>query len=493
MKPSLLSWFGALALACATPPATPSAHPAPPAKAKPPAVADSWRSKVPTPGKPAELVYPTAESTTLPNGLSVLFVKRPARVTSLSVVIRHGASSVPPGKSGLAALTARMLTEGTKKRSASLLAEAAESLGSSLGHDAGRDYSTLGIDTLTADFERGLELLAEVVQQPAFAPRELTRVRTEWLDGLTAERQSPDRLASLAGLRVLLGDATGAPVGGSVPDVKKLTRQDLVAFHAAHYVPSASALVVVGDQDFEHLKSVAMKFFGAWQGKPPPAAAAPELPAAPQQTRVLIVNRPGAVQSAVFVAQPFPKRSEPGHEARRLLSSLLGGLFTSRINQNLREKNAYTYGARSDAIATRDWGALVVSTRVEAGVTAPALVELTRELAKARDPKLGAPITDDEVSRARADLVSSLGAHLVEVDRVASDLAVAFAEGLGPDYYAGFGRLLAARTTAEVATEARRLDETRLVVVIVGDRAEIGPALEKAGFSLSEAKPELTE
>lgn len=494
-----LRWFCLLVLAlalaaCAAQgPVRPTPAPtAPQPSASPSAAPESWRAAVPPAGPRVDLSYPVPESAKLDNGLTLLFVKRPAQVASLSVVVRHGASAVPKGKSGLAALTARLLTEGTTARSALALAEAAESLGSTLDHDAGRDYSTVGITTLSADVEAGLELLAEVVQRPAFSPKELERVKREWIDGLTAERQAPDRLASLAGLRLLWGEPRGAPVGGSIPDVQKLTAKDLAKFHSERFVPGESALVVVGELDFGALRASAQKAFGAWKPGPAPPAPKSAAPPAPDKTRVVVVNRPGAVQSALFVAQPFPKRSEPGHEARQLLSSLLGGLFTSRINQNLREKNAFTYGARADAIATRDSGALVVSTRVEAGVTAPALTELIGELGRARDPSRGAPIADEEVARARADLASSLGARLLEVDRVATDVGTGFVLGLPPSYHSELSKLLGARTTAEVAKEATRIDETRLVVVIAGDLAALRPALEAAGFSVSEAGAELT-
>lgn len=486
--------LAAALVACAAPappaptPPAPSAKPALPASAAP----DAWRAKVPPPGERAEIHYPVPESEKLDNGLTLLVVRRPARVSSLSVVVRHGASSVPKGKSGLAALTARMLTEGTAARSAAELAEAAESLGSTLEHDAGRDYSMVGLNTLTADLDRGLALLAEVVARPAFAPKELERVRTEWLDGLTAERQAPDRLASLAGLRLLLGEPLGAPVGGSIPDVKQLTRKDLAAFHATHYVPASSAVVVVGDVALATVRGAVARAFGAWKAAPPPEEPPSAPPPAPERTRVTIIDRPGAVQSALFVAQPFPKRSEPGHEARQLMNALVGGLFTSRINQNLREKNAFTYGARSDAIATRNWGAFVVATRVEAAVTAPALRELVRELGRARDPSRGAPIGDDEVARARADSLSSLGAHLVEVDRVARDVETAFVQGLPPSYYSELPKLLGGRSKAEVAKEAARIDEQRLVVVIVGDEATVRPALEGAGFAVRSASADLS-
>jgi zinc protease len=277
-----------------------------------------------------------------------------------------------------------------------------------------------------------------------------------------------------------------------VPDVKRLGAKDLSAFHAAHWLPAEAALVVVGDHDLAAVRPLAEQAFGTWKGVAPPRPPPTAIPAAPERTEVVLVDRPDSVQSALFYAQPFPKRSDPGHEARVLLSGLLGGLFTSRLNQNLREKHAYTYGARSDLVAARGFGALVISTRVEAGVTVPALREVMKELGLARDPARGAPVTEAEVARARADATSSLAAHLLEVDRVADDLGSSFVQGLDPATPSRLPRLYRAVTTANVSREATRIDEARAVVVVVGDAKTTHPELESAGFVVRRAGPELT-
>lgn len=470
----------------ATPPAA-SSRPAPPAPAD-----EAWRSEVPAPAQAAQLSYPAPELSTLPNGLTVAFLRRPARVATLLFVVRHGQSSVKSGKSGLAALTVRMLTEGTRDKSGSTLAEAVESLGTTLESDAGRDESTLTLSTLSEDVPRGLELLAEVVQTPVFSQADFDRVRREWVDGLVAERQSPTRLASLVGLRLLLGGDHGAPVGGGVPDIEKLTRADLVEFHRTRYAPSDSAVVIVGDVDPALARRSVEKTFGRWKAKrraPPPVLA--KIPT-DSPTGVVLVDRPGSVQSALFLAQRLPPRSAPGHEARLLLSSLLGGLFTSRINKNLREEHAYTYGARSDVAATRDWGAFVIQTSVETPTTADALRQVLAELSKARDPSLGAPIGLEEISRARSDLTSSLGAHLEQTSRVADDLATLFVHGLPRSYYSDYQKTLDQVSPAAIDGEARRIEPTRQVIVVVGDRAATQPALEQSGLSVKLADDALT-
>jgi len=463
-----------------------SAHP----KAPDP---EAWRAERPKPGPPGTVRFPTPDVTKLPSGLVLYVVPTAADVVTIRFVVRHGASSVPEGRSGLAALTARMMTEGTRKRSSLELAEQAEALGSSLESDAGRDESTIGISALSGDVDRALELLAEVVTQPAFDAKELERVRAEWLDGLLAERQSPDRLASLAGLRLLNGARHGAPVSGGVSEVKRLTTLDLKQFHARYWQPAYSALVLVGKVDLATARASVEKYWKTFSPHAGPADKPSPVPAPPDRLRIVLVDRPGAVQSAIFGAQRFPARGEPGYEARELLGEVVGGLFTSRINQNLREKNAYTYGARGRPVATRYWGAFVVSTSVRTDVTTPAVEELLVELKKARDPSLGAPILPAELDRGRADLLHSLGARLEHTTRIADAVTSQFVADLGNDYYARYPATLAALGAAGVSENAKLLDPEHMVFVIAGDKSHFASELGRLGAVIETAPESLTD
>ena len=463
------------------------------ASARPEADPQAWRNERPKAGSPGTVRFPTPEVTKLPSGLSLYVVPTAAEVVTLRFVVRHGASSLAEGKSGLAALTARMLTEGTRKRSSLELAEQAESLGSSLESDAGRDESTIGISALSVDLDRALELLAEVVTQPAFDPKEFERVRAEWLDGLVAERQSPDRLASLAGLRALNGALHGAPVSGGVSDVKRLAPTDLVQFHARYWQPASSALTLVGKVDPVAARASVEKHFKAFKPRAAAADKTVPVPAAPERLRIVLVDRPGAVQSAIFGGQRFPARKEPGFEARELLGEIVGGLFTSRINQNLREKNAYTYGARGRPVATRYWGAFVVSTSVRTDVTAPALEQILVELKKARDPSLGAPIVPAELDRGRADLLHSLGARLEHTSRIADAVTGQFVADLGSDYYARYPTVLSAIGAEEVSRNAKLLDPEHMVFVIAGDKSRFASELARLGAVVEDAPEGITD
>lgn len=461
-----------------------------------PAVApdpEPFRANRPKPGAPAEFSYPVPDIFKLKSGLSVYLLERPSHVVAVELVVRHGASSVPPGKSGLAGLTARMLTEGTRRKSSAALAEAIESLGTSLGSDAERDDSSLSLSVLPEDLSRAFDLLAEVTTQPAFGEADFQRVRAEWLDGLRAERQDPVRLASLTAVRALLGAEDGAPVDGTLRDVEALKLSELRDFHQRAYTPDNAALIVVGPVKKAELESQLAQSFAAFRGKSgiaePKEAPRPNF----DKTRVLVIDRPSAVQTAIVAIQPGAKRSEAGHEARQVVGRILGGLFTSRLNTNLREKHAYTYGAVARPVEYRRWGAWLLSTSVRTDVTAEALDEIVHELERIADPARGAPLQDEEIARAKADLVYSLGATLEHPSRLAGVASSLFVQGLAPDYEARYPDLIRGLARDAIAKSAAGLKSSGLCVVLVGDRKKIEPKLAQRGYAVETAPPELSE
>jgi zinc protease len=454
---------------------------------------EPWRNQRPPAGPASELHFPAPEQAKLSNGLSLMVVRRAMPVASVSLVFRHGAAACPPGKSGLAALTARLLTEGTKKHPSLALAEEIEQLGTTLDEDAGRDQSSLSLSALTADVDRALQLLGEVVSEPAFLPADFERVQKEWLDGLRAERQAPERLASLTALGTLLGKPHGSPANGTLADVQKLTVKDLIDFHRKAYVAGDAALIIVGDVDLATAQKSAERAFKrlpAAQSKLEQAFVPPPTPPA---KRILLVDRPDAVQSALALVQPLPKRSAPGFEPRELLTTLFGGLFTSRLNLNLREEHAYTYGAHAQNIATEHWGAFYLASSVRSDVTADALKEALKELTLLKDAKLGKPIRPEEVARARADLVQSVGARLEYGARIGSSLADLWLHALPLDYYQRYPGLLAAETPDSLSRLTSDIDIDHLIVVVVGDRKVVQAPLEALGYQVVAAPAELVE
>ncbi len=456
--------------------------------------AESWRAQVPTPGRARVPSYPIPEHIALDNGMQALVVAQPIHVVAILAVVRHGASAVPAGQSGLAALTARMLTEGTLRRSSEQLAVATENLGSELVADAGRDYSSVGMTVLPDDLDAAVRLLAEVLREPAFVPSEFERVRAEWVDGLLAERQSPDRLATLAGLRLLLGPIHGSPVGGSVPDVQRLSVGDLRTFYEQHYSPGELALVVVGDVTATEVQATVEQHLGDWQ---PTSVAAPlSSPLEPplERRKIVVVDRPGSAQSALCVVEALPPRGAPGEEAREVMNTVLGGMFTSRLNQNLREQHGYTYGAGSVAIATRTWGAFVAMTSVEAPATGAAIEEIVGELGALGDPRGRRPLGEDELERAKTALVHAQSARLERASDIAEDVAELFTHELPWDYFATYASRVQRVTREEVVEQAQRyLHPERLGIVAVGPRDAIEQNLRSSKQTVETAHPSLLE
>jgi zinc protease len=482
-----LAWGSSLACATPTAPATTPAAPTTGSDNEQP-----WRVQQPAAGAPREFSYPAAQVATLPNGVQLWLVPRKSGTVALSVVARGGGAAAPAGKSGIAALTLRAMTEATLHRGPLDLAEAAESLGANLDFDTGRDASSLSLEVLPADVPAALGLLSEVVREPRFLPEDVARVKRQWLDSLASERQDPARLASLAGMRALFGPVLGAPVRGSVSDVEHLTREDLVRFHRDYYVARNLAVLAVGDLTLAQLTELAENAFGQLPRKAAPVPPPSRVPPAPTHTTIWIIDRPDSVQSSLFVGQPFPERAAPGFETRLVMNNLLGGLFTSRLNLNLREKHAYTYGVRSQTIATRHLGALVGMTSVKTESTADALGELLAEL---RGIATGqpTPIAADELDRSKTDLIHQLGANLEHARRILGDTHELFVNDLPADYQTTYLKRITDVTQQAAALEAARITPDRLAIVIVGDRQKIAPLMTAHGITPLDAPAVFTE
>lgn len=444
----------------------------PPVTPTPPAgdIDQSFRTQRPSPLPPVPIEHPEPQLAQLGNGFSLWVIERNSPTLSLRVTCRIGSRDNPESAAGLAAITQRMLTEGTTKRSALELAISAESLGTSLRESSSRDSSSLQLEVLPEHEEQAIELLAEVLRQPAFRAEDFERVRAEWLDDLTVQRQDPTQLSWLLGYRALLGPRLGLGSQGTPSHIRKLELSRVKSFYEANWSPDRCALLAVGPTTTSNVEGVAAELFGNWQpGKP--RRPEPELPLLPQgRTTVYVLDRPGSVQTAIFVAGLVPKRYEPGHEAREVLNNLFGGLFTSRLNTNLREKNAYSYGAFSSLVTTRDWGLWVISTSVETSVTAPALQEVRNELAQLRAP---GSIRLDEIERARTDLSFRVSAHLEHTSSLLEELHELFVYEIDTDYFRNQSAMLNDVGLEHIASQLGHVPDRAHVIAIVGDQRKL--------------------
>jgi zinc protease len=444
---------------------------------------EPWRKTQPAP--PASRTYmqvPNPESITLANGLTVMLApRRGLPVVAANLVIKTGSDSNPADAPGLANFSAAMLTQGTATRTAPQIADDVAQLGATLTAGSTMDASTISTRSLKKNFADALDLVADVALRPSFPAEELERQRTSRLGQLAQQRASAQTLASTIVANVLYGDAH--PYGfaeiGTEASLKAMTRERLRAFWQQNFVPNNAALIVAGDISMAELRPLAEKAFGAWpRGTPArPVLTAP----AHAASRVVIVDRPGAPQTQLRVAMIGAARSAADFRPAQVMNTAFGGLFSSRINMNLREKNGYTYGASSQFTFRKSPGPFQVASGVRTDVTGAAAAEMIKELRGMS----AAAMPADELKRAKDSLAYSLpGAFETSADTAAS-LSNIYTYDLGLDYYATYAESVYAVTADQaLAVATKYLVPDRFVVVAIGDRSKIEADLRKLNLPI---------
>ncbi|MCU0255905.1 MAG: insulinase family protein [Vicinamibacterales bacterium] len=430
------------------------------------------RSKPPAPGTPPDVVLPAVHEHALSSGLPVWVVEQhEVPVVRVLLVARAGGDTDPAGRFGAAAMMASMMQEGAGSLDSLGLADAVDFLGASLDVRSGMDSSSVSLGVPVSRLAQALPLMADVVQRPTFPAKELERLRQQALTGLLQVRDNPAALAARAFPRLVFGPTHRYGTQGSTREtLTALTVDDLKAAHARVFHPSHSLLVVVGDVTAAGVLPLLETHFGSWRGAGPAAAAA-SVPTAPQLARreIVIVDKPGAAQSQIRIGQVGVARDTPDFFAITVANTILGGAFTSRLNQNLRETHGYTYGASSAFDMRRSAGPFFAGAGVQTDKTAEAVKEFFNEFAAMQKP-----VPADELAKAKNYVALGYPGDFETTGDIASNLASLFVYGLPDDYPSRFvGRTLAV-TEAEVAAVAKRhLDASRFVVLVVGDRAAI--------------------
>lgn len=447
---------------------------------------EAWRAKPPAAGKESKLVLPVPTHFQLPNGLHVYLLERHALpVMAANLTVLAGSDTNPTDRPGLAAFTADMLGEGTTTRPALKLSEDVDRIGAELATASTSDYSTVSIRSLKRNAGGALELLADVALHPAFAAAEIERVRKRRLTALLQERDNPNQLANRTFVRALYGSEHpyGFTEVGTEESTQAITRNELEGFWKRGYLPANSALVVAGDVSQAELRALATKYFGAWkgEGRPSTPPAAPE----PGTRRIIIVDKPGAPQTALRVGHVGVARSNPDYVPLQVMATELGGLFSSRVNLNLREKHGYTYGAFATFQWRRGPGPFAAASSVRADVTAPSVHELFNELERIRSSEM----TADELAVVKDNLSRGLPRQF-ETSQFATDtVRNLFVYNLPLDYYNTLPAKVESVTAADALRVAKQyLAPENMVVVAVGDRAKIQPELEKLGLGPVEVR-----
>ena len=437
--------------------------------------AQAWRATPPKPGPERALVLPRPTVFTLGNGLTVYLVERhELPIVSAQLMMLAGNAANPPDKPGLAGITADMLTEGTAKRSADEIANEAAMLGADLNSESNADTAQLNISLLSTHVRRGLELVADSAEHPSFPSADLDRIRANRLTALLQEEDEPFQIALRAGVRNLFGSSSpyGFDALGTDASLHAITREDVVKFHAGHYSPGTSLLQLTGDVTPAEARQLAEDIFGAWasgQG----SAALPLSPPAPER-KILIVDKPGAPQTALLTFGVGMNRKSSDYPAVTVMNTMLGGLFSSRINMNLREQHGYTYGAFSFYWYYRGVGPFISGAQVRQDVTAPAAEQLFKEL----DGIHTRPLTDAELRLAKDSIIRSLPGDFESARGVNRQLASLWSFGLPIDYYAKLPAQIEGVTSADVqAAAAKYVHPENLLVIAVGDKSKIEAGL----------------
>jgi zinc protease len=437
----------------------------------------------PKPGPARNYRFPQFKDETLPTGMRLITapVAKLPLVTVL-VLVNAGSTSEPRGKEGVAALTAAGLLEGTTRFDGAELAEKFEQLGTSLESGADWDSAFLKITVLSNKLEEATKLLGEAISSPVFPEREIERLKAERLAEILQLETEPRGLADEKFSEFLYDDESrySRPDEGSTASVSSLTRSDVEHFYGLNYNSGATTVIVVGDISSENARTLVVDAFRKW---PSGSSQHPLLSGKARTNRksTHIVNKPDAPQSELRVGHVGLPRNHPDFFPTLVMNAVLGGLFGSRINLNLREAHGYTYGASSFYDWRRGPGPFVVSTAVESEVTAPALREILLEIDRIRDEK----ISVDELSLARDYLEGVFPIRYETTAAIASALATLAIYDLNSDYYDSY-RTNIRNVSEDAVLQAARthLHPELLQTVIVGDATTVRGSL--ADYSLDE-------
>jgi len=464
------------------PPVAPS--PAPPA---PPVVLETpdapFRQQAPAPDGKITFVAPKVVEATLKNGLRVLIVERhDLPIVGLRLVVGAGAGDLDGARAGALSFLGGMIEQGTKKRTALQISDDFEALGAQHGAWFDWDSGGVSVKVLADKLDPTLELMSDVALHPTFPDAEIERLRARRIAGIQAEKSSPGTVAQNALAAALFGRAHpyGHSLSGEEADAKKLTRAELVRAYDRLFVPKNAAIVVAGDITKDAILPKLEATFGAWKSAAGPLShKGPKSPAkAAAERRIVVVDRAGA-QSQIQVFRTGVPYAVKDRESVVIMNSILGGMFSSRINMNLREKNAFTYGARSYFAMRHGAGPFLAGASVFAEKTVPAIKEVFVEIEGLRRD---GP-TEEELALAKESARLAMPGRFETAGDVASAVADLVVYDLPLDEYEKRSARIEAVTAADVKrVAAEYLKADAMSVVVVGDKATLAPQLDSLGM-----------
>ena len=441
------------------------------------------RRTPPSPTAPRALQVPAWTHTTLANGAQlVVSPKHDLPLVSFTITFVGGADQYEPAdETGLAGMTASMLSEGTATRTGDELSDALELLGTGVNTRIGGETGTMSFLATRAKYPQVLAVMADMLEHPAFPDSALERLRARTLVGLVQAKDQPTAIASNVFDRVLYG--ADHPYGRFETEgsVNAITRADVVAFHDRYFTPAHAIITVVGDVDPAAVKATVDRALAGWAaGGAMPSFAYPAVPAA-RPTTIYLVDKPRAPQSVFAIGLPGPPRSTPDYDAIQVMNTILGGLFQSRLNHDIREVKGYSYGVGSRFAYGKGPGSFYAGGSIVTAKTDSALIAFMAHL---RGVQGSVPFTDDEMAQGKAALIQRLPQTFASVNATSSAISGLYVEGLPADYYQAFADRINAVTKDDLMRVARKyIDLDHLDIVIVGDRSVIEQPLRATGIA----------
>jgi len=416
----------------------------------------------------------------LPNGLRIVLIQRQdLPLLTLYAIVETGAEADPSNLPGTAEMAADLLPEGTQRRSAFQIAQAIDQAGGNINTGAGWDESFANVSVLSDHKKLAFDLLADLLMHPAFAPQEIERVRKQTLSALDIVTQDPSYLADVVLRRYLYAGTSYAHSEDGTPEaIRRVTRQDLVAFHARNYVPSRTILAVVGDISDQQCLALATRFLGDWKDRgsspPPPPLEYPQ----PPERQVIVIDKPDAVQTEIRVANLAVPRSSPDYYALTVADQVLGGPAANRLFEALRTRRGLVYGASSDLKCYSSLGAWIARTSTRSSESVRATEMILDQMKRLRSH----PISGAELEMAQNYLVGHQALEFESPSQIANQVLKVLMYHLPLDYWNHFAEHIRSLNTADVLSATQKyLRPDDDVIVLVGDVSAFKSNLKKLG------------
>jgi zinc protease len=430
----------------------------------------------PAPAAPRDPKLPQPVEKTLANGLRVIVVpKHDIPLVAARLMVKAGAAADPAGKDGLAALTATVLTQGTKTRSAQEIARGIEALGATLSADAAWDSSSIDLSVMSSNLPKAMEFVGDVARNATFAKDEFEREQAQAIDALQVELTQPRTLASVVASRLIFGEAPyGHSLGGTPVSLGKIGRTDLVQFHAAHYRPDNAVLVLAGDVKAEAAFTLAQNVFGGWKRGTAKASSQAKKFETPTP-RVVVIDMPDAGQAGVVVGRQGVRRTDPAYMPGQVTNSILGGGYSSRLNQEIRIKRGLSYGAGSSLEPRVDVGPFSMRTETKNESAAEVVGIMIGEMSQLST----ADVKEAELTPRKAVLIGGFAQSLESTAGIVNRIAALALYGLPLSDINRYVSNVQAVTAADVRKFASTNLGKDVSVVIVGDAKQFVEPLKK--------------